>query len=87
MEYSEVLIEQDTVTGDVLNVECHGTLSDGSKYNGKADDVVGRVAGEELVPARDRSWWVKAKLDNESYLVSSGEGFYVWNCIVKPKRQ
>lgn len=82
-----MLIEQDMVMGDVLNVEWHGTLSDGSKYNGKVDDLVGHVAGEELAPARDRSWWVKSKLDNESYLVSSGEGFNVWNCIVKPKRQ
>jgi hypothetical protein len=86
-----VLIKQDSATGDVLNVECHGTLSDGSTYTsfpfGESDDLVGRVASEELVLPRDRSCWVKAKLDDESYLVSSGEGFNVWNCVVKPKRQ
>jgi hypothetical protein len=89
-ENSEVLIKQDITTGDVLNVECHGTLSDGSTYTSfpvcKSDDLVGRVASDDLVRARDRSCWVKAKLNDESYLVSSGEGFNVWNCVVKCKR-
>lgn len=89
---SEVLIKQDTNTGDVLNVGCHGTLSDGSSYDLRhfpADNNgdVGRLVRDELVPSeapRDRQWWVKAKFNDGSFLVSSGEGFNVWNAVVRP---
>ena len=93
--YSEVLIEQDVTTGDVVNVECHGTLSDGSAYttgdlfeNNEKNKFVGQVAHEELVPpsARDRTWWVKSRMEDNSYLLSTGEGFDVWNCIREPKK-
>lgn len=74
-----------------MSVECHGTLSDGSTYDichfPAEDDAVGRLAMDELVPSEapcDRLWWVKAKFDDGSFLVSSGEGFNVWNCVVRP---
>lgn len=88
-----MLIEQDTTTGVVKRVECHGTLSDGESYNVchfPEDDEVGQLASDNLIPTdapRDRLWWVKAKFDNGSYLLSSGEGFKVWNCIVTPKNE
>ena len=91
---SEVLIEQDTMTGEVKRVECHGTLSDGSSYYvchfPTQDDEVGQLANDNLIPTeapRDRLWWVKAKFDNGAYLLSSGEGFKVWNCIVTSKNE
>ena len=91
---SEVLIEQVTKTGDVMKVECHGTLSDGSTYDichfPTNDDTVGQLARDELVPnktPRERLWWVKAKFYEGSFLISSGEGFNVWNCVVEPKTQ
>lgn len=92
--FSEVLIEQDTTNGQVMNVKCHGTLSDGSSYDvchfpaQDNDNAVGRLATDDLVPVetpRDRLWWVKAKFEDGSYLVSSGEGFNVWNSVVRPK--
>jgi len=92
--FSEVLIKLNARTGEVMNVECHGTLSDGSSYDichfsaDDDDDAVGTQARDDLVPVeapRDKLWWVKAKFDDGSYLVSSGEGFNVWNCLVRPK--
>lgn len=89
-----MLIEQKAKTGEVMNISCHGTLSDGSSYDIRHfptdDDAVGHLASEELVPKeapRDKLWWVKAKFDDGSFLVSSGEGFNVWNCVVRPKTQ
>jgi len=92
--FSEVLIQQDTRTGEVTNVDCHGNLSDGSNYAishfpTNDNNVVGRLATDENVPPgapRDRQWWVKAKFDDGSVLVSSGEGFNVWNSVVQPRK-
>lgn len=87
-----MLIEQNTTTGQVMKVNCHGTLSDGSSYDvchfQVEENAVGQLASDDLVPAetpRDRLWWVKAKFDDGSFLVSSGVGFKVWNCVVRPK--
>jgi hypothetical protein len=59
---TEVLIEQDAESGELLDVYCHGTFSDGSKFTSKSLDfgsvpkadsdnlVVGALASGMLVP-------------------------------------
>lgn len=89
---SEVLIEQCQRTGKLKDVQLHGVLSDGSKYEMRdlmRETVVGQVASTSMFSLTDQSnvprdWWVKARLDdgdNGSFLISSAEGYTVWNRI------
>jgi hypothetical protein len=53
------------------------------------DLVVGRLASGPLVPDKANSphggpWWTRAAFRDGSYLLTAGEGFHVWNRIVKP---
>jgi hypothetical protein len=64
---TEVLIEQDSESGELLDVYCHGTFSDGSKFTSKRLDfgsvpkadpdnlVVGALASGMLVPDEAQS--------------------------------
>ena len=90
---SEVLVEQCRRTGDIISVELHGVLSDGSKYEMKnvmSDDRVGQLMPAVSPVINEKTtlpinWWVKAKLGDghdESFLLSSGEGYKVWNRIL-----
>jgi hypothetical protein len=54
-----------------------------------ADLVVGRLASGPLVPNKANSphgepWWTRAAFRDGSYLLTAGEGYNVWNLIVKP---
>ena len=42
------------------------------------DDEVGAVVGRQLM-LDGKTWWIKAKLDDERWLVSRGEGYRVEN--------
>jgi hypothetical protein len=91
---SEVLVEQCKLSGEIRDVTLHGVLSDGSKYEMKnvmSDACVGLAATigkSTLSPSSasspsTRDWWVKAKLGaNGPFLLSSAEGYDVWNRIV-----
>jgi hypothetical protein len=83
---SEVLVEQCKLSGEIKDVTLHGVLSDGSKYEMKnvmSHACVGLAAPtvkSTLSPSSD--WWVKAKLGaNGPFLLSSAEGFKVWNRV------
>eukprot|EP00977_Amphora_coffeiformis_P000801 scaffold175_cov177-Amphora_coffeaeformis.AAC.3 len=97
---SEVLLTQNLQTGKIVMAICHGTLSDGSKYESKplawttSDDgneqmEVGSVAEGPLVPDRsphNGPWWTRAAFADGSYLLAAGEGYNAWNCIIKPEQ-
>jgi hypothetical protein len=60
-----------------------------STIDADAGLVVGRLASGALVPDKATSphgqpWWTRAAFRDGSYLLTAGEGFHVWNLIVKP---
>jgi hypothetical protein len=65
------------------------TMPSSSSSSKTADLVVGRLASGPLVPDKansphGESWWTRAAFRDGSYLLTAGEGFHVWNRIVKP---
>jgi hypothetical protein len=97
---TEVVIQQCELTGRILEVSFQGTLSDGSRYEAEplqfgehdAADLplpVGTITPSALAPIagpvrREPRWWTRAALKGGSFLVCSGEGFIVWNRIIRP---
>lgn len=99
---SEVLILQDCrESGKILNVQFHGTLSDGTEYDTcslyleqsssslHSHLEVGTLASGPFVPDASKSphngpWWTRAAFLDGSYMLTAGEGFDVWNYVVKP---
>lgn len=90
----EVLIELCETTGRLMSVVLHGTLGDGTKYETKdllCDDpgalCVGSLAPDAYVPLysphKDGRWWTRAAFVDGSYLLTAGESFHAWNCLVR----
>lgn len=90
---SEILIDQ-CAKGKVVGVTYHGRLSDGLEYKSsnfcnhhRDSSLVGKLVNKkQLVIEGDTDnkqtdWIVKAKLSDESFLVSSGKGHQVFNAI------
>ena len=97
---SEVLLTQHLETGRIVKAICHGTLSDGSKYETKplawttsSDNdehlEVGSIAEGALAPQsspHNGPWWTRAAFTDGSYLLVAGKGYNVWNCIIKSEQ-
>jgi hypothetical protein len=97
---SEVLIEQCTTTGRVLDVYTHGVISDGTEYESISLDMdgsrsndkltVGKLAPPDLAATctsekqETGPWWVKSAFKDGSYMLDTGNGFQKCNRIVKP---
>ena len=101
----EVLMEQCTQTGEIVDIHYHGRLSDGTTYRAQSLDLlgspsesgltVGGLASGPQVPLPTESpngnwWWTRALFSSDgsdnyfdSYLIATGEGFDVWNRVVK----
>lgn len=81
---SEVLLSQNSHTGEIVKVTCHRILSDGSQYETKPlgwdamKDTeplpVGRAAQGPLTPKEsphEGPWWTRAALMDRSYLLAA----------------
>ena len=94
---SEILIDT-SVSGDVMCVTHHGRLSNGLKYKScnirdyhPDSSLVGKmvnrkqllIEGEEGNTQAD--WVIRAKLSDDSFLVSTGKGFQVVNAIARKR--
>lgn len=93
---SEVLVELSGSGQCLDSVHCHGVLSDGTEYHTlnlldpsvSHNTSIGQVAPDHLVPAVSESphrgrWWTKSIFRDGSHLFYAGEGYNVWNYIVK----
>jgi hypothetical protein len=94
---TEVLLEQDVDSGELISLRTHGTLSDGSRYqsiNVKDEDIVGTLVdrsklcfeGSIQEDSNDRiDWFTKTQLLDGTYLVTTGKGYEVFNSIARVK--
>ena len=91
-----------TKTGNILDIRCHGVLSDGSLYEteslaiGNTDchtKIVGKLATGSDVPNKDDTphhtrWWTKALFRNQdSCLLTTAKGYDVHNIITRRPQQ
>jgi hypothetical protein len=94
---TEVLLEQNVDSGELISLHTHGTLSDGSSYrsvNVKGEDIVGTLVdrrklcfeGSIQEDSNDKiDWFTKTHLSDGTYLVTTGRGYEVFNSIARVK--
>ena len=94
---SEVLLKQCVDSGKICGVVSHGVLSDGTPYDSNnlydSDEdnaMIGKVVDRKKLvfegSVQDDSnneidWFVRSKLGDGSFLISSGRGYEVFNSI------
>lgn len=94
-------MEQCVEGGHIESIVCHGTLSDGmsfetSNYLEEASDTndIGKLVDRSKFvfegSIQDDSldevdWWIKTKLSDGKYLVSSAKGYEVFNSIASKR--
>jgi hypothetical protein len=97
---SEILLEQDCESLGISSIRVRGTLSDGShhesinylegdtNYIGKpVDRNIFSFEGSIQDDSYDNvQWYVKSKLQEGNYLVSTGKGYEVYNSVAKLKK-
>lgn len=95
-KFSEPLIQLCPTARRVNSVNIHGCLSDGSYYetgnimdvDGEVNLLLGRKLGNvefkdnHSGDTREGVFWAKGKV-GDNHLVTSGEGFQVWNAYIK----
>ena len=88
---SEALVELNS-RGEILDVRCHGVLSNGTRYETKplpldaehGETTIGTLASEVQAPSDGgKLWWTKAQLDDDSFLLTTAKGYDVTNCLIK----
>jgi hypothetical protein len=96
---SEILLEQDCTSLAILAIRIRGRLSDGSQHEsvthlGDIDSYIGRPVDRDIFSFEgsiqdDTSdkvqWYVKSKLEEGNYLLSTGKGYEVYNSVASLK--
>lgn len=88
---SEVLIEQCTSSGRLVDVSCHGVLSDGTDYSTLGLREAGNRTQSDFMPGTESNldapcgekWWTQASLSDGSFLLAASKGFDFWSRIVR----
>jgi len=98
---TEILIDQ-CQSGKVVGVTYHGKLCDGSDYDSvllrgfnKDSALVGKLVersqfifdtSTQESLNEDTDWFIKAQLTDDTFLVSTGKGYQVFNTIARKRR-
>ena len=95
-QLSEILIDICAHCNKIVRAISHGVLSDGTTYTSTdwMDEEESKFIGQQLDTSyfevvhsksssapENKPWWVKAKIDDNTFLVSKSSGFDVWNSI------